>query len=400
MINIPKFYNQGSQISRNLINSSITNLFHLTILSQHKQFVTDVKYYQKSIFSILTPTRTDLVSYILEHGYYVLNLSYNIYDLDAFSTFENIVELYNISRNETYQLLSKDVSIQNFLQPNEFVDIIKDVETSLYRITGFLSKTTVFNNINFNVSSSYVSKYTNSLYLLKNLGDKEFSVYELELSENNIISDIDTIFKIIQATEDEDIDLQLTDLLGIIKKDNVLLDNGDQTVINDITITVTYKEADGNDYLSYLNLGDILYFYVNRAKISQHSHDLQYELKDTAIVRTDQVNLFQLSNGSINVVTAIDNGLQVVDWNLSNFQEITLTTDVELLFNCSNNFSAYYNLKIIQGTEGSKSITFLDTNIKWVNKTPPTITQQQNSIDILKIFYDGSFYYCEMLNNF
>lgn len=397
MSSIPKLYNNGSQLSRNLLNSSLTDLFHIQILSQHKSFVTDIKYFQNQSFSILTPSRTDLVTYILEHGYYNINISQTQLDLTPFSMFENIIEIYNISRNETYFMLQKDQNYQSFTQPCEFVDIIKDVETSLYRITGFISKKPIIDKLNFNIVSSYNNKPRNSMYFLKYIGNKQFSVYEIEMSEDTIITEINTLLRIIQTTLEENIDLNLIDLVGLIRKEyTITLNQNEAVVIDDITLVCGYLDTT-YDYLQFLNNGDILYFYVNRIFGNVHNHDLTYERKSDFIVKTNKNNTFLRTYGNNIVENIMEAGAFFINWNLGNIQKLLVTSDLEIYFNTTLEDILFEQILYLnQDDVGNHSISFMDSNIKWINDIVPEFNISQNGINIIKISYDGINYYCEL----
>jgi|GEM_PF-3325545 len=60
------------------------------------------------------------------------------------------------------------------------------------------------------------------MYFLKYIGNKQFSVYEIEMSEDTIITEINTLLRIIQTTLEENIDLNLIDLVGLIRKDYII----------------------------------------------------------------------------------------------------------------------------------------------------------------------------------
>lgn len=399
MSSIPKLYNNGSQLSRSLLNSSITDLFHLQILSQHKQFVTNIKYFQNQQFSIITPYKTDLVTYIIENGYYIINISWNKLNLPMFSMFENIIELYNISRNETYFMLSKNNNNQTFTQPCEFVEIIEDVETSLYRITGFLSKQSVIENLIFTISSSYTNKAQNSLYFLKHIGNKEYSIYEIELSENSIESEINNILNIIQSTDDENIDLSLLELIGIIKKETNITINQNETInFDDITLNCNYYNND-YDYLQYLNISDILYFYVNRLSTPIHNHDLTYEKKSNKIMKTDTPSKVENIFGYKVVENEMDMSSVFIDWANGNIQKLIINENLDLYFICPDiNYGFEQTLFLIQNNIGNYTITLKDSNIKWLNNTENTFDISQNAVNILKIIYDGQTYFIELKN--
>ncbi|HQN48450.1 MAG TPA: hypothetical protein PL104_03205 [Caldisericia bacterium] len=47
-------------------------------------------------------------------------------------------------------------------------------------------------------------------------------MYEIEMSEDTIITEINTLLRIIQTTLEENIDLNLIDLVGLIRKDYII----------------------------------------------------------------------------------------------------------------------------------------------------------------------------------
>lgn len=53
---------------------------------------------------------------------------------------------------------------------------------------------------------------------------------------------------------------------------------------------------------------------------------------------------------------------------------------------------AFYTLKLIQGSGGSKTITTYPTNTKWSGGTAPTLTTTAGAVDIISFWYDGTNY--------
>ncbi|NTW33082.1 MAG: hypothetical protein HGB12_10725 [Bacteroidetes bacterium] len=79
-----------------------------------------------------------------------------------------------------------------------------------------------------------------------------------------------------------------------------------------------------------------------------------------------------------------------VDWNNSNVQEITLSTDRSLTFTNGKN-GGLYTLIIKQNATGGLTFTW-PSNVKWAGGVAPTLTFTPNAIDIIKFIYDGTNY--------
>lgn len=385
MSKIPKLFNNGSKINRNFLNSSIIDTFQLQIQSQKSRFVTDVKYLQKTNFSILSPQSTDLVQYDQSSGLYNINISSSALSMPNYTTLDNIIELYNISRNESYMILQISSDTQKFMQPNEYVDIVKDVETSIYRITGYTSKENVNNNIRYIISSMYTYQQWNSFYILKYIGNKEFSIYECELSQNNTLESLDTIIRLLQTYPEDQILMDNPLLAGINKKDNIIMDVDFLYTFDDVTFSCQYNNEQ-IDSLQYLNYGDILYFYVNRQPNYQHNHDTRYFLSNNSIYNTQYDNI-------------IEQGVQTINLNSGNVQYLEITEDTQIDFSFESNRNYTIKLIVKQGQSGPYT-TSIGFDVLYEQQTPILFTQQQNQIDILDIVVYNGVVYININNNY
>lgn len=384
MIKVPILFNNGSRINRDILNSTILDTIQLVLQTHKHEFVTDVKYLQNQEFQILTPDRTDLVTYIQDHNNYVLNTSNTYLGISPFYNLENIIEIFNISRNETYMVISMDSSSLTFMQPNEFVEIVKDVETSLYRITGYLAKTNVQDSIHFSQSSDYILNESNQFYVLKYIGNKTFSIYTIEISENNNFENLYTIISLIQ--NNSNIDLSLPEMYGVIKIGDLVVQQNVEYTIDDIHFSFGYKEyTDPNiDYIEFLNYADLLYFYVNRNPMSEHNHDTQY----TKVLNSIYNNI-------------IENGASLIELSNGKYQNLILTEDTEVTLRYQYNSQQDIVLKVIQDNIGNHTLSFIsDDVIHWENRTPISNSQAQDSIDIYNIYYDGNEYYINIKQNY
>lgn len=90
-----------------------------------------------------------------------------------------------------------------------------------------------------------------------------------------------------------------------------------------------------------------------------------------------------------------DNGnsdsTSTINWKLGNKQKITLNDNCTLSF---TNPSGPCNLilKIIQDGTGSRTITW-PVSIKWPDSVTPTLTTNPDAIDIISLYFDGTYYY-------
>jgi hypothetical protein len=90
---------------------------------------------------------------------------------------------------------------------------------------------------------------------------------------------------------------------------------------------------------------------------------------------------------------------KTINWKLGNRQRITLT-GAPCVFTFTNPLSpAVLTLKLIQGSGGSKTVTW-PSSVKWVGRTAPTLTTTAAYIDIVGMYFDGTNYYATASLNF
>ncbi len=97
-------------------------------------------------------------------------------------------------------------------------------------------------------------------------------------------------------------------------------------------------------------------------------------------------------------------GTVTIDWRKANKQKLTLTG------NCTIAFTApvgptNVQLRLIQDGTGSRTVTWPTEgtaagNLAWVGSAKPTLTTTAAGIDIVSIFYSGSFYMASYGLNF
>ena len=90
---------------------------------------------------------------------------------------------------------------------------------------------------------------------------------------------------------------------------------------------------------------------------------------------------------------------KIINWILGNRQKITLTGAPCVFTFTAPPFPAVLTLKLIQGSGGSKTVTWPAT-VKWVARTAPTLTTNAGYIDIVGLYFDGANYYTTASLNF
>jgi len=97
----------------------------------------------------------------------------------------------------------------------------------------------------------------------------------------------------------------------------------------------------------------------------------------------------------------VDNGdsgtADIINWTKGNKQKSNLTG------NCTFTFvppggACNLILRIIQDSNGSRTVTWPE-NIRWPERTEPTLTTTGGAIDLISFYYDGEIYWgCILLN--
>lgn len=92
----------------------------------------------------------------------------------------------------------------------------------------------------------------------------------------------------------------------------------------------------------------------------------------------------------------VDNGnsgaSDTIDWTAGNKQKSTLTEKP-----CTFTFTAPSGpcnliLKLVQGSGGSKTVTWPGT-VLWSGDVAPTLSTSEGAVDIIAMYYDGTSYY-------
>lgn len=82
-----------------------------------------------------------------------------------------------------------------------------------------------------------------------------------------------------------------------------------------------------------------------------------------------------------------------INWNNGNKQRVTSTAAPATLTFTDPSGSCNLLLKVIQGSGGSKTITWPTGKVKWPSATAPTLSTTAGYIDIITFYFDGSNYY-------
>jgi len=101
----------------------------------------------------------------------------------------------------------------------------------------------------------------------------------------------------------------------------------------------------------------------------------------------------QLANVS-GLCGVTDNGnsgsTATIDWTDGVIEKITLTANCALTFTAPTE-ACTLGLQVVQDGTGNRTITW-PANVKWTNKTEPTLTTDADALDIISFLYDGTNY--------
>ena len=77
------------------------------------------------------------------------------------------------------------------------------------------------------------------------------------------------------------------------------------------------------------------------------------------------------------------------------FQKLTLTGNCTLSFTsmASYPYPTRYQLKLIQDATGNRTVTWNVSGLKWAGGTEPTLSTAAGAIDIITIYFDGTYFY-------
>lgn len=83
-----------------------------------------------------------------------------------------------------------------------------------------------------------------------------------------------------------------------------------------------------------------------------------------------------------------------INWNNGNSQILTLASATGTVTVTLSNpqAGASYIIKVIQHASAAKAITW-PSSVKWVSGTAPTISTGASDVDIITLFFDGTNYY-------
>lgn len=320
MQTFPKLFTKSSVITKDQLNDNFINSILFNISKYHTKFITPCQYFGISIPTIYTISpelQNGSVQFDPVNNYYIL--TYN----DQTITFGNIIELYNISRNETYKVLQSENNVIKFLQDYQSQDIISDIEHSSIRIIQNSSKDNIIQSeLDFDIQTTFEPQYDSYLYIMLFKGSRLFDLYQINLpkisfyiQENN-----SSISEILTLMQDDQFDY--TSYAGISYVGELDYVGVNVQTLQDITITVNDRI-----YLDYLDQSstkkDIFYFYVNRNETL--SIFIEDQVNTSTPVSVQEIeDIFQFSN--INYIFAnkikIEGQLPIT---ISNLNNVTIT---------------------------------------------------------------------------
>lgn len=163
-----------------------------------------------------------------------------------------------------------------------------------------------------------------------------------------------------------------------------------------LNVNALGAKAIKKNYNSDLTDGDIIagqvvgvvYDGTNFQLINVNTTDIVYT--NTAQTITGQKTITKpILNGSVQAVTADSDGATVTfDLAASNVHTVTLGGNRTLAIS-NGSVGQYFAIELIQGTGGSKTVTWFST-IKWVGNTAPTLTTTANKKDTFMFRVTGT----------
>lgn len=257
----PTLFNKNRTITKDQLNDNFIHSILFNIQKYHTKFITPCQYYGVSlpaIYTITSELQNGVIQFDSDKNYYTLTYT------DQTITFGEILEVYNITRNETYKVIHSEQNVITFLQDYSTEDIIDEIESSSIRIIQNSSKQDLIESeIQFDISSTFEPQNDSYLYILLYIGSNTFQVYSISLpeisyylQENNV-----TISELLVLMQDDSFIYTLYS--GIYQWGDVVFDSSNIQTVQDLTIEVNDRTK-----LAYLDQTeyekDIFYFYVNR----------------------------------------------------------------------------------------------------------------------------------------
>jgi len=96
--------------------------------------------------------------------------------------------------------------------------------------------------------------------------------------------------------------------------------------------------------------------------------------------------------------TELANTILSVDWTKKNKQSITLSSSGTVVFIDPQGPTSLL-LKVVQDGTGNRVITW-PSSVKWVQGVVPSLSTGGNSVDIVGVYFDGTYYYGNISHNF
>ena len=163
----------------------------------------------------------------------------------------------------------------------------------------------------------------------------------------------------------------------------LVANNGHTTIQNQLNVA-------GSSTVLQIKGGDTSWHYITHAK------GINFESNQTIRIRGPLSLVSEVHFGTETHNT--DSGTtSTIDWTTGNKQALTLTNDCTLSFTAPRGCCSL-TLRIIQGGVGGHMITW--PAMYWPGGLPPTLTSEAGSVDVVNLYYDGTNYYGEVINDF
>jgi hypothetical protein len=149
-------------------------------------------------------------------------------------------------------------------------------------------------------------------------------------------------------------------------------------------------------YVLHCSLGNIEFLTSElRTQYIIDNNIIEYTLSQFNDNVLPSIEMFKIENSLI--VDVIDKGICVIDWEKGDFHKIYLNTYINLYMlqpsKCGELFL------ILDQDENGGHIINWPTGIKYPNGIIPEISTEEESVCIIKLFFDGDFYYLRTVEN-
>ena len=198
------------------------------------------------------------------------------------------------------------------------------------------------------------------------------------LEDDDVSFDIETLGTGILATN---VGFSTPELVGTTKETIVKLTSAGSSSVNELEINNSLTgfpvsiAATGSDPNIALNVS---------AKGTKEIKMLSNVSLGTKSIEFDQQSV------------TFNSGTTILDWNSGMNARLILTGNIGTLLDFTNPIGivgANYLLRVEQDATGSRTIAAWDGSIKWEGGAEPTLSTGINAVDIIHLYFDGSFWF-------